>query len=169
MSNAFKDWYNDFTEKQKQNYELCMKYPILIPHHRLWGTVIKDYEYGHTELDGMPDGWRIAFGEDWAREVQAAINKLPEDVRDKVYITDIKEKYGYLHTYFSHYTDALREVIRKYDNLSERTCIRCGKPATKISTGWISPWCDSCSNKIYDNCVDIDEWFNQYEEDENEG
>ena len=27
-----------------------------------------------------------------------------------------------------------------------KTCIVCGKPATKMSTGWISPYCDDCVN-----------------------
>lgn len=165
MSNEFKDWYNDFSEDQKKNYELCMKYPILIPHNRWWGTVHPDFNYDHTELDGMPNGWRIAFGEDWARDVQEVINKLPKDVRDKVYITDVKEKFGYLHNYFSYYTDELREVLRKYEKLSARTCIHCGKPATKISTGWISPWCDDCVLKIHDDYIDIDEWFKKWEEE----
>jgi hypothetical protein len=34
------------------------------------------------------------------------------------------------------------KVIKKYARLSEVTCIRCGQPATKISSGWISPYCD---------------------------
>ena len=165
MSNEFKDWYNDFTEEQKANYELCMKYPILIPHHRWTGTVRDDYMYEYTELDGMPSGWRIAFGEDWAKEVQGAINKLPEKDRDKIYITDIKEKFGYLHTYFSRYTDDLDIVIRKYEKLSRGICICCGKPATKMSTGWISPWCDDCVSNIYDNIIDIYEWVKRLEDE----
>ena len=34
------------------------------------------------------------------------------------------------------------EIIKKYENLSRNTCISCGEPATKISDGWISPFCD---------------------------
>lgn len=166
MSNEYKDWLADFTEKQRKNYELCMKYPILIPRHRWWGTVHDSFNYDYTELDGMPNGWRIAFGEDWAKEIQEAINKLPKEERDKIYITDLKEKFGFLHCYFSHYTDDLDKVIRKYEKISLGTCINCGKPATKISTGWISPWCDSCSKKIYDKCMDIDEWFKKCEDEE---
>lgn len=165
MSNEFKDWYNDLTDEQKQNYKLCIKYPILTPHNRWTGDVRDDYMYEYTELDQMPTGWRIAFGEQWAADVQAVINKMSEEERDKVCIMDIKEKYGLLCQYFNYYTDELDEVINKYTRLSKRTCIHCGAPATKISMGWISPWCDSCAEKIPYKMIDIDEWFKEVEED----
>ena len=38
----------------EQNRALCKKYPFLL---------IRDGEYRFTELDDLPDGWRIAFGE----------------------------------------------------------------------------------------------------------
>lgn len=41
--------------------------------------------------------------------------------------------------------EEINKIIHKYENISERTCIRCGKPATKISLGWISPYCDECA------------------------
>lgn len=31
----------------------------------------------------------------------------------------------------------------------EFTCIVCGRPATKISTGYISPYCDDCYQQYY--------------------
>ena len=164
MSNEFKDWYNDLTDEQKKNFKLCMKYPILIPTSRWTGETWDDYMYEFTELDNMPPGWRTAFGEQWASEVQEAINKLPKNEQDKVRIMDLKEKYGVLCQYFSHYTDELNEVINKYTRLSQYTCIHCGAPATKISTGWISPWCDTCADQIPYKMIDIDEWFKEVEE-----
>lgn len=164
MSNEYKNWLNDLTDEQKKNYELCMKYPILIPTNRWTGETWDDYMYESTELDNMPTGWRIAFGEQWAAEVQETINKLPKKAQETIRIMDLKEKYGYLHQYFSHYTDELDQVINKYTLLSERTCIRCGAPATKISCGWISPWCDACAEKIPYKMVDINEWFREDED-----
>lgn len=159
MSNERKDWISDFTEEQRKNYELCMKYPILIPTNRWTGKTWDDYAYESTELDAMPTGWRIAFGEQWAAEIQDVINKLPEDKRESIRIMDVKEKFGFLHTYFSYYTKELNDVIRKYERLSERTCIKCGAPATKISQGWISPYCNACSAEIPYKMVDINEWL----------
>ena len=148
MSNEFKDWINDFSEEQMKNYELCIKYPILVPRNNLTGDELSDYNYNYTMLDLIPDGWRIAFGEEWANEVQCAINKLPENKRDNIFIVQLKEKYGIFFQYFSNYTDDLETVIRKYENLSEKICIECGKPATKVSTNWISPYCDECAKNI---------------------
>lgn len=166
MSNEYKDWIAEFTPVQRRNLELCSKYPILCIRSRKDGKVSDEYDYSMTELDDIPPGWRSAFGKEWVQEIQEAINELPEDIREQVYITQLKEKYGCFRQYFSHYTDKLREVIRKYEDKSERICIHCGKPATKISTGWISPWCDDCANVIHDTCVDIDEYFKEIKSDD---
>lgn len=168
MSTERKDWLLDFTDEQRRNYELCMKYPILIPTNRWTGKTWDDYEYESVELDQMPPGWRIAFGEQWVAEVQEAINKLPEKERDEIRLTDVKEKYGRLVTYFSYYTDELDKVIAKYERLSERTCIHCGSPATKISLGYIMPLCDVCAEKSPYRTEDINKYFKEIEDDEEE-
>ena len=55
----------------------------------------------------------------------------------------------------------LRDIIPKYERLSARTCIRCGNPATKASTGWINPYCDTCAGKIShaERFIPIEEWL----------
>ena len=154
MSNAFKDWLNDFSEEQRKNYELCMKYPILVPRNVWTGKEVDDYDYEYTMLDHIENGWRIAFGEEWAKEVQDAINKIPDEDRDKVYITQLKEKFGQFRQYFSYYTDELASVVHKYEELSKKICIKCGKPAIKIDTRWIAPYCDDCAKHV-GGCIDI--------------
>ena len=42
---------------------------------------------------------------------------------------------------------ALLFQIQKYENLSWETCVKCGKPATHLSIGWICPYCEDCVNK----------------------
>ena len=42
------------------------------------------------------------------------------------------------------------DIIDKYTAISETICIHCGKPATKISIAWISPWCDDCAREVRD-------------------
>lgn len=165
MSSEFKDWYADFTEVQKKNYELCMKYPILIPKIGFDGEVADNYEYDYTELNNIPVGWANAFGEQWAAEVQDAINKLPENDREKVYILQLKEKFGVFSQYFNYTTDDIDAIIRKYEIISKRTCIRCGAKATKILTSWISPYCYGCSEKMRGKFVDI-EWLKETDVDE---
>lgn len=167
----------DVEETKRKNRELCEKYPFLIPSNR-WSGIriteasgggywpgnpeeIPEYDYEYTELDELPDGWRNAFGEqiceDLKRELlEAGGEKALNDYR----ITQIKEKFGGLRWYDDGCTDRwYSEILPKYETLSERTCIRCGKPATLISTGWISPWCDECAKNIHDRMVPVDMWF----------
>lgn len=59
-------------------------------------------------------------------------------------------------------------VIQKYEEISRRTCIRCGKPATMITTGWISPYCDDCvpeHNGEKKRAAPIEEFFSKLEDE----
>lgn len=119
---------------------------------------IPEYDYEYTELDDMPDGWRIAFGEQMCEEIRNALLEYGgEQALNDYRVTQIKEKYGYLRWYEYWTTDKLQEIITKYEDLSELTCIACGKPAVYVSTGWISPWCEECSKKITDKLIPIKE------------
>lgn len=97
----------------------------------------------YTELDAMPDGWRKAFGIQMCKELKKALKQY--NYLYKYRITQIKEKYGSLRWYSNGSPNGCEyPIINKYEDLSRRTCIVCGKPATKISKGWISPYCDNC-------------------------
>lgn len=121
------------------NEELIKRYPFL--------SVEGEIEY--TLLDEMPIGWRKAFGEKMCEEI-ALILRKGNYLNDYV-VLQIKEKYGELRWYSGgvpeNIYDALHEVIEKYTKISRKTCIRCGAPATKISKGWISPWCNRCADE----------------------
>lgn len=141
---------------KEYNRQLCEKYPFLIPSNRWTGRritegagfwfrepeVIPEYDYERTELDLMPDGWRIAFGEALCQELKEELERA--GALDTYRITDIKEKYGSLRWYDNGNTREGYQIIGKYTGLSKRICIICGKPATRITTGWISPYCDVC-------------------------
>lgn len=122
-------------------------------------------------LDAMPNGWRVAFGEQMCEELHQLLKKA--NFVDQYQIVQIKEKWGYLHWYDSGVPDEISEeyykLIRKYEELSKRTCIECGAPATKISCGWISPWCDKCAEEYGRATMDIDEWFKKQEEPVKDG
>lgn len=143
------------------NRELIEKYPWLLPRNRWTDEEIEDFDYSWTELDAMPEGWRKAFGLEMCEEIQ----KLLEGANYvyKYRVLQIKEKFGSLRWYDNSVPESIRErlnaIIKKYEDISERTCVNCGAPATKISTGWISPWCDKCAEKIHNNFIPIDEWF----------
>ena len=170
---------------KEKNKELCEKYPFLIPSNRWSGKRITDccgldgeegywpgepeehpeYDWSYTELDEMPFGWKKAFGEQICEEIMQEL--VEHDCVDQYRILDIKEKYGSLRWYDSGGTEKIyNEIIPKYEALSEKTCIRCGAPATKISTGWISPWCDTCALAIYDETIPIEKWISGEDDDE---
>ena len=94
----------------------------------------------HTELDAMPCGWRKAFGIQMCKDIRKQLWK--EGNLFKYRITQIKEKWGELCWYDACASKEVHEIIEKYENISRNTCIVCGEPATKISDGWISPFCD---------------------------
>ena len=94
----------------------------------------------YTELDAMDDGWRKAFGIQMCEEIKAQLKK--ERYLYKYRITQIKEKFGRLEWYDEGHSPEVGEIIEKYGELSYNTCIVCGEPATKITCGWICPYCD---------------------------
>ena len=128
------------------NKELTDAYPWLIVRSRFTDEII-DSPYDWTELDDMPDGWRIAFGEQMCKEMNDEMLTWPEEEYDDFRILEIKEKYGALRMYVNHETPKLHDIINKYSQLSARTCIDCGKPARWRSQGWILPFCDECAAK----------------------
>lgn len=113
-----------------------------------------------TELDAMPTGWRKAFGENICKEIRDSllttykIKEQPKTLFEKIRcsykglkllfsyrIMQIKEKYGQLRWYDSRSTDNIFEIIEKYTEISEKTCIVCGERATYLSLDWICPFC----------------------------
>ena len=97
----------------------------------------------YTELDAMPDGWRKAFGIPMCKEIKNELKKY--NYLYKYRIMQIKEKFGTLRWYDNGSPNGrVYEIINKYEDISYHTCIVCGEPATKISKGWISPYCDNC-------------------------
>jgi hypothetical protein len=170
MSNEYKDWYQDLKNAPvgsiEHNRYLCMEYPFLIPRNR-WSDEEINCDYNWTELDAMPDGWRRAFGEEMCAEIRDVLKQYNQLYNYR--ILQIKEKYGSLCWYDGGIPrkayDKIDRILQKYEELSRRTCIVCGKPATKITTGWISPYCDDCVSKD-ENAVPIEKWFNHWEEGE---
>ena len=174
------------------NKKLIDTYPFLMPYNRWTGNTDEFFDYSYTELDAMPDGWRKAFGEQMMQEIkdelvraEAERTDTPEERRrivdwyrvdapegtpdDYLHIwkfTQIKEKYGTLRVYPNFIFGDVDKIINKYEKISERICIECGEPATKISLGWISPWCDECASKnTYERYKPIDEYYGAFEED----
>ena len=155
---------------RKENKKLCERYPFLIPRHIwtdkiMWEVPKYDWRYTtpytYTLLDEMPPGWRKAFGKQMCEEIRESLIKHNQlyDYR----ITQIKEKYGSLRWYDFGAPAEVYDIINKYSKMSEKYCFICGQPATKISLGWICPYCDKCAEKLKLRCnfKDIGELTNE--------
>lgn len=142
---------------REYNQKLIEKYPWLLPRNRWTDKVVYDYDYSWTELDNLLEGWRITFGDSICEEIQSELEKF--NYVDRYRILQIKEKYGSLRWYDSAVPKdcQIPKIIRKYEKLSKTICICCGAPATKMSTGWISYYCDEHANNKYEYYVDIKE------------
>lgn len=98
----------DMVRIQNQNKELCDRYPFLIPWNRFSGKLITEakdggywpgepdkvpeYDYEYTELDDLPDGWRVAFGDQMCEEIREAL--IEDGDLDRYRVVQVKEKYG---------------------------------------------------------------------------
>lgn len=116
----------------------------------------------YTELDAMPKGWRKKFGIQICKEIKQSLLKAGGRKALNAYrITQIKEKFGSLRWYdYGGTEEMFNTIIPKYEELSRKTCIDCGKPAKYISRGWISPYCEDCAKDKddYISIIEEDAW-----------
>lgn len=59
----------------------------------------------------------------------------------------IKEKFGTLRFYMTHYTDKIDEIIKEAEKKSRITCEYCGKPGELRDDGWLFTLCDECEKE----------------------
>lgn len=67
---------------------------------------------------------------------------------EHITVTQVKEKWGYLHIYVDGATDELDRMIDQAGKLSKTICEECGNPGSmRKLNGWYRTLCESCSNK----------------------
>lgn len=146
MENKF-DWEGPREKVIAYNKQLILRYPWLLPRNYKDDKPLTGYDFTWTELNDMPNGWRAAFGEEMCAKIHELLKRA--NYVDKYRIVQIKEKFGELRWYDNgcprEIYDEMENIRWEYEDKSTHTCINCGKPATKISRGWISPWCDECA------------------------
>lgn len=104
------DLVNEYYSKEKEtdkprllqsikdyNIELISEYPFLLPRDSFFGEIVSDFDYTYSLLDDMPNGWRIAFADDFLKELKEELVKF--NCLNDYRITTIKEKYGELRWY----------------------------------------------------------------------
>lgn len=136
---------NDLFLIRKYNRALIGKHPYLMPRNRMTGETDPDYDFSWTEMDLMPDGWRIAFGDELLEKLTAMLRE--HGALKQYRIADIKEKYGSLRWYDFGAPAEVTGMLTEYSKASARICGKCGKPAQWISKGWIAPYCDTCARQ----------------------
>lgn len=95
----------------------------------------------------------------WAEKVKPYFDKMPKEVQDKFYISELKEKYGDMRLYIGipDGFEKISEYTYMVEHLSRYTCLRCGKITTssdnkKLLTWrtrgyWISYDCKKCARE----------------------
>lgn len=152
------------------NEELVKKYPFLAWYgNPLYSGYSEDtVDYNFTWEDEIPSGWRKAFCPQMWDELKAILEKA--NYVNEFRFAQIKEKWGYLHLYNCGVPNEIYDEVSawesKYEDLSEKTCIHCGKPATHMTIGWITYICEDCLKNYNGFAVpieDIDEFYNDRE------
>lgn len=126
----------------EHNKELVEQFPFLIPRNNSTDLLPENYDYSYTLLDDVEDGWQMIFL-DMCTKIKKSL--VESGNLDDFRIIQIKEKYGFMTIYTIGATKVVEDIIKNYSNMSGSICIKCGKPATKLSTGWISPFCNDCA------------------------
>ena len=107
-------------------------------------------------------GWRRAFGIQLCKELKDALKR--GNMLYEYEITTIKEKYGALNIYDNGATEEVHDIINKYEYISSRTCIECGRRAKYITRGWIEPYCEDCLTNVAHLLVDgADEAYKDFD------
>lgn len=136
-----------------ENKKLVERYPFLKPHN-------SHYDYGWTKLDELPEGWYAAFGLQMCEELRNIL--IEGDYLEEYTILEIKEKWGRLAWYDCGVPEKISIQydywLTKYEDLSEMTCICCGKQGKMVTKGyWLYPICKKCFEEKNKN-KDYEEW-----------
>lgn len=89
----------------------------------------------------LPEGWWMRFGNDLCDDIEGCLKKMLPGAIDDFDIQEAGDENGKLYIKCNWTTENLRNIFDKYQNLSIRTCICCGKPAEFISATYIEPLC----------------------------
>ena len=134
MSNEYKDWKADLREI---------------------------FEEKVKELNIMYDGWVNSFIPRLKDELFDLLGSYVEQFN----VLETKEKFGSLRVYWSFDLDGLQDeyvedveelyekiegLLRKYADISSKTCIICGELGVMRDDYWMTPWCDKCYEHRYE-------------------
>jgi len=127
------------SEKQEFEKKLKYKYPNL---------------YADIWKDPMQTcmAWGVETGIGWFELIEKMSEKLePICKKYGCKMSQIKEKFGTLRVYMSHYPKEVEkeidDIIDEAERESEKTCEECGKPGKLYTKGWCMVRCDDCKKE----------------------
>lgn len=131
-----------------KNKKLIELHPYLLPRNVWTGKPLTNYDFTYTEYDCIDRGWQIGFGKFLLEDLREAC--LGTDFLYKLRFSQIKEKFGSLRMYDFGAPQEVRDVITKYEFISEHVCSQCGSPYACIVNdyGWYVTLCQHCWDKI---------------------
>lgn len=127
--------------------DILERIPFLYPRNVWSGEKMEDFDFEDIpDAEGLPEGWQRLF----LQCCEDLVEPLKQNKQlDTFYFTQTKEKYGSMRMYHSGTSQEAQRILDKYEYLSMHTCCICGKPATKMSLGWVCPYCDEHFNSIW--------------------
>lgn len=87
------------------------------------------------------DGWFDIIAE-LSTKLEAEIMKQPEEDRQYVMASQVKEKYGTLSFYMSQETDEMSKLISEAEDKSDKVCEECGQVGKIRHGSWTMTLCD---------------------------
>lgn len=133
---------NDENARIALNKRLVERYPFL--EMKRWDSS-EPSDYHSTLLDCMPVGWKKTLGIQLCEELREELLRIDPSLLYKYRVSQVKEKYGSLRWYDGSYSDQMDDIVSKFEDISQYTCIVCGKINVPIlDDGWISPCCTEC-------------------------
>lgn len=123
--------------KEEFERKIISKYRSMFPSEEIMSDETKSCLFWGFECG---DGWETLL-ENLFEEISKA-NPSPE-----FKIAQIKSKFGGLRFYVDCDNEQIREIIRKYEDLSYNTCEYCGSSPATQTRGWITTLCKECYAK----------------------
>jgi RNA polymerase-binding transcription factor DksA len=100
--------------------------------------------FSKVEFMETLDGWDELIQAMSSLIESCIMNYIPEELRDQVYIEQIKQKLGGLRVHMSHHIPQIQGIISMAQTMSYSICEVCGNHATQRNVkGWITALCDT--------------------------
>jgi hypothetical protein len=101
--------------------------------------------FSHLEFMATLEGWNDLIAAASILIENYIEHSVPEELKDQVYYSQVKQKFGYLVIYISHNIPYINGVIDTIEALSGAFCEQCGQPGTmKNISNWMTTLCEEC-------------------------